>query len=138
MPDRRGLSSHGRETHEPEGDGVYAASPAPEAWLTGEGAPILERLVVSPADGTFRPFPPKVFTVEGEIVYRGQEVGTIHRLGDEVAVISPFTGFLMGHLAFDAERVRAGQPLVWLRPVGVHGEGEEMPSPPRVTTAAEA
>jgi biotin carboxyl carrier protein len=35
--------------------------------------------------------------------------------GGDVPVTSPHTGFLMGLLALPGERVRADQPLAWVR-----------------------
>jgi biotin carboxyl carrier protein len=81
----------------------------------GEHLDVLERVVVSPATGTFAALPPETVTTEGEIVTRGQAVGTIAGPGGSVAVESPFTGFLMGILAVPGERVREGEPVAWLR-----------------------
>lgn len=74
-----------------------------------------ERLIAAPAAGVFRDAPPDVVTAEGEIVHAGQVMGTIESTGDAVAVTSPHTGFLMGLLALPGERVRADQPLAWVR-----------------------
>lgn len=74
-----------------------------------------ERVIVSPAAGTFRPAPPEVFTTEGEVVRRGQCVGVIESSGEEVSVRSAFDGWLMGMLAVPGERVREGQPVAWVR-----------------------
>ena len=81
----------------------------------GEEVQVLERLIVSPKLGAFRATPPQTFTTEGEIVYTGQVVGFVGTPGDEHPVVSPFTGFLMGMMAADGERVREGQPVAWLR-----------------------
>lgn len=87
-----------------------------EAQLThGERLHVPERVVVAPAVGVFRPLPVQTVTAEGEIVERGQAIGVIESPGSEVIVNSPFRGFLMGMLAQPGERVREGQPLVWLR-----------------------
>lgn len=83
--------------------------------VQGERLVARERLVVSPALGTFRPLPPETVTAEGEIVESGQVVGTIDSSGESVPVTSPFQGFLMGMLAHPGERVREGQPIAWLR-----------------------
>jgi len=82
---------------------------------TGEHLDVLERVVVSPATGTFVALPPDTVTTEGEIVLRGQAVGTVDGPGGPVTVESPFTGFLMGIIALPGERVRQGEPVVWLR-----------------------
>jgi biotin carboxyl carrier protein len=86
-----------------------------ETVLPGERLDVLERVVVSPATGTFSALPPQTVTTEGEIVMRGQAVGTIEGPGGSVRVESPFTGFLMGILALPGERVREGEPVAWLR-----------------------
>ena len=77
-----------------------------------------ERLIAAPAAGVFRAAAPEVVTAEGEIVYRGQQMGTIEVTDGAVPVTSPHTGFLMGLLALPGERVRADQPLAWVRVVG--------------------
>jgi biotin carboxyl carrier protein len=74
-----------------------------------------ERLIAAPAAGVFRAAGPDVVTSEGEIVHAGQQVGIIEVTGDTVSVTSPHTGFLMGLLALPGERVRADQPLAWVR-----------------------
>ncbi|MBV9285078.1 MAG: hypothetical protein JO176_10705 [Acidimicrobiia bacterium] len=86
-----------------------------EVVLPGEHLDVLERLVVSPATGTFTPRPPETVTTEGEIVRCGQCVGTVDGPGGAIQVESPFTGFLMGILALTGERVREGEPVAWLR-----------------------
>lgn len=90
-------------------------TPITEAVLPGEHLDVLERVVVSPATGTFTALPPQTFTTEGEIVRCGQCLGTVDGPGGAVQVESPFTGFLMGILALPGERVREGEPLAWLR-----------------------
>jgi biotin carboxyl carrier protein len=87
-----------------------------EAVLTqGEALSVLERVVVAPALGVFRPSPPATVTSEGEIVAEGQELGVIEGPGMRVPVTSAFSGFLMGLMAHAGERVREGQPVAWLR-----------------------
>ena len=86
-----------------------------ETVLPGEHLDVLERVVVSPATGRFTALPPQTVTTEGEIVLRGQAVGTIDGPGGAVSVQSPFTGFLMGLLALPGERIREGEPVAWLR-----------------------
>jgi biotin carboxyl carrier protein len=81
----------------------------------GECLDGLERVVVAPCLGVFAPYPPETVTTEGEIVFAGQAVGVLHASGDQVEVRSPFSGFMMGLMAHDGERVREGQPVAWLR-----------------------
>src|SRR3954447_17986826 len=85
---------------------------------TGEHLDVLERIVISPATGTFTALPPQTVTTEGEIVQRGQSLGTVHGAAGAVSIESPFTGFLMGILAAPGERVREGEPIAWLRTTG--------------------
>ncbi len=83
--------------------------------LAGERLQVPERVIVAPAAGVFRPTPPRVFTAEGEVVYAGQVVGTVETTAGSAAVTSPFTGFFMGLMAHEGERVRQDQPVLWLR-----------------------
>ena len=76
---------------------------------------VLERIIVSPAAGTFRWVEPELVTAEGEIVRCGQVVGIVDASGDDVPVCSAFDGWMMGMLAMPGERVREGQPIAWLR-----------------------
>ncbi|HEX7168254.1 MAG TPA: biotin/lipoyl-containing protein [Acidimicrobiales bacterium] len=83
----------------------------------GEDLAVLERVVVAPSLGVFRPNPPATVTAEGELVKAGQAIGVVERSGIVTPVRSPFTGFLMGMLAAAGERVREGEPIAWLRVV---------------------
>lgn len=84
--------------------------------LASEITSIRERVVISPATGTFHPRPPDVFTTEGEWVDEGQVVAEI-RNGDEVwPVTCAFRGWLMGMLAIPGQPVRSGDRLFWIRP----------------------
>jgi biotin carboxyl carrier protein len=85
------------------------------ALTQGETLSVLERVVVAPAIGVFRPAPPDTITAEGELVAEGQEMGVIEGPGLCVPVVSAFAGFHMGLLAHAGERVREGQPVAWLR-----------------------
>jgi biotin carboxyl carrier protein len=86
----------------------------PEA---GEVLGVLERVVVAPSRGVFSPLEPCCVTAEGELVEKGQAIGRIESSGEEVDVVSPFTGFLMGMIAHEGERLREGEPVAWLRVV---------------------
>jgi biotin carboxyl carrier protein len=83
----------------------------------GEELAVLERVVVAPSLGVFSPSDPETVTSEGELVHAGQEIGVVQNSGVSTPVRSPFTGFLMGMLASDGERVREGEPVAWLRVV---------------------
>jgi biotin carboxyl carrier protein len=85
--------------------------------VSAEEVHVPERLIAAPAAGVFRAAAPDVVTTEGEIVHAGQVVGAIEVTGGEVTVTSAHTGFLMGLLALPGERVRAEQPLAWVRVV---------------------
>jgi biotin carboxyl carrier protein len=83
--------------------------------LEGEQLLVPERVVLAPTPGVFRPASPATVTTEGEIVYVGQVVGTIETTAGATPVTSPFTGFFMGLMAHEGERVRQDQPVLWLR-----------------------
>ena len=91
----------------------------PDHTEAGEELAVLERVVVAPSLGVFRPLPadPNTVTTEGELVREGQAIGTVENSGVETSVCSPFTGFLMGMLASAGQRVREGEPVAWLRAV---------------------
>ena len=83
--------------------------------VQGELAHVVERVVVSPAAGLFRPATDDALDVNGEHVTRGQELGVIEAPGSSTPVHCPFEGQLMGMLAQAGERLREGQPIAWLR-----------------------
>jgi hypothetical protein len=85
--------------------------------LAGEHLEVPERVVVAPATGAFRPHEGSELAAGTRLVRRGQVIGTVVSCGHEVVVESMFTGHLMGVMAAPMERVREGQPLVWLRSV---------------------
>jgi pyruvate/2-oxoglutarate dehydrogenase complex dihydrolipoamide acyltransferase (E2) component len=74
-----------------------------------------ERLVVAPSAGVFQWLPPEASTTEGGLVVSGQPIGVVEGPRTSTQVCSPFAGFLMGMLAEPGERIRAGQPVAWLR-----------------------
>ena len=78
----------------------------------GEDLLVLERVVVAPALGVFRPVD------TGAVVQAGDPVGVVVGSGVEHPVVSRFTGSLMGVLAHEGERVREGEPVAWLRIAG--------------------
>ena len=83
----------------------------------GEVLGVLERVVVAPSRGVFSSCEPCCVTAEGELVEAGQAIGRIESSGESFDVVSPFTGFLMGMIAHDGERLREGEPVAWLRVV---------------------
>ncbi len=78
----------------------------------GEVISMPERLIVAPAVGSFRL---TAVAYRGAYVDEGQEIGVIVGPSTEAPVRSPFAGRLMGVLALEGERLRAGQPVAWLR-----------------------
>ena len=81
----------------------------------GEWFSVAERVVVAPSAGTFRPNGSVTGTPPGEPVVAGHVLGFVDSLATPTEVRSPFAGVLMGMLALPGERVRAGQPVAWLR-----------------------
>jgi biotin carboxyl carrier protein len=80
----------------------------------GEDLTVLERVVVAPTLGVFRPLPLEAGG-PGTLVRAGDAVGIVVRTDAELPIRSRFTGVLMGILAHDGERVREGAPVAWLR-----------------------
>jgi [acyl-carrier-protein] S-malonyltransferase len=79
--------------------------------LSGEHIDVLERMIVAPAVGVFRPLGVRA----GTTVAIGDVVGVLERHGTHAPVRSAFAGTVMGVLAHDGERLRAGQPVAWMR-----------------------
>ena len=74
-----------------------------------------ERLVVSPSAGVFVGLIAEARLADGVPVAAGQSIGVIEGPGTATPVESPFAGLLMGMLAEPGQRLRAGQPVAWLR-----------------------
>ena len=83
----------------------------PSHPLSGETLGAIERLIVAPAIGVFRPGE----VGAGATVRAGDEIGMLEGRGSADAICSPFAGRFMGHLAHPGERVSEGQPVAWLR-----------------------
>jgi [acyl-carrier-protein] S-malonyltransferase len=79
--------------------------------LPGEHIDVLERMIVAPAVGVFRP----MGVHAGTTVAIGDVVGVLEGHGTRAPVRSAFAGTVMGVLAHDGERLRAGQPVAWMR-----------------------
>ncbi len=77
--------------------------------IHGEALAVPERVIVAPAQGTFRPVEPPDHVTEEQVI------GFVEGKGHSTPVRSPFGGRLMGLLAHTGERVREGQPVAWLR-----------------------
>jgi biotin carboxyl carrier protein len=92
-----------------------ATLPRTDDFPAGEHLDVLERLVVAPADGVFRPLPACIVAMDEGQVHGGEVVGVVQRGPARLAVRTPFTGHFMGMLASNGWRVRAGEPVAWLR-----------------------
>ena len=82
--------------------------------IHGETLAVPERVIVAPAQGTFRPVEPAAVSPEAQVTAE-QVIGFVEGKGHSTPVRSPFGGRLMGLLAHAGERVREGQPVAWLR-----------------------
>lgn len=85
-----------------------SGKPPVTVFPEGEHLFASERLVVSPVTGVFVPTTP---VRPGGRIEAGEVVGFV---GD-AEVRTPFTGTLMGLLAYEGERVTSSQPVAWLR-----------------------
>ena len=82
--------------------------------IHGETLAVPERVIVAPAQGTFRPVEPGDIAPEAPVEAE-QVIGFVEGKGHSTPIKSPFGGKLMGMLAHAGERVREGQPVAWLR-----------------------
>lgn len=79
----------------------------------GEGLEVEERLIVAPSLGIFQPLDN---SLTSHAVAEGEAIGTVQSVGAETKTVrSPHAGWLLGLLCQAGERVRAGQPVAWLR-----------------------
>ena len=85
-------------------------------FVEGESIEILERIVVAPDRGRFRPLDTEVV---GTIVAKGDIVGLTEQRGRLRSVVSTFDGRVVGMLVHPGELVLEGAPIAWLRPVEV-------------------
>ena len=83
--------------------------------LLGETLFVLERVIVAPTAGVFRPLEARAQINNGEMVNQGDVIGIVRSLGTSTPVLSPFDGVLVAILAVEGERVRPGQPVAWVR-----------------------
>jgi hypothetical protein len=81
----------------------------------GEHLDVVERLVVAPAGGVFRPLPACMVGMDEGQIHGGEVVGEVESGSTRFPVRTPFTGHFMGMLAQVGWRVRAGEPVAWLR-----------------------
>jgi biotin carboxyl carrier protein len=81
------------------------------AHLEGERVAMLERMIVAPGVGVFRPLDVEA----GSAVSIGEVVGVLEGPGTREPVRSAFNGVVVGFLAHAGERLREGQAVAWMR-----------------------
>lgn len=84
---------------------------SPRLDLEGERVAMIERMIVAPVVGVFRP----LGIEDGATVTVGEIVGVVEGPGTREPVRSAFAGVVMGFLAHSGERLREGQPVAWMR-----------------------
>ncbi len=84
---------------------------SPRRELEGERVAMIERMIVAPVVGVFRPLGVET----GATVSVGEIVGVVEGPGTREPVLSAFDGVVMGVLAHSGERMRVGQPVAWMR-----------------------
>ena len=96
--------------------GYMDAPPVEETLASRIPAPLVEKIVVSPATGRFLPLPAETFTTEGEWVEPGQLVAQISTKTGDLDVRSAFRGWMIRMLPMPGEPVQQGQALFWILP----------------------
>ncbi len=84
---------------------------SPRLDLEGERVAMVERMIVAPGVGVFRP----LGIEEGSTVSVGEIVGVVEGPGTREPVRSAFSGVVIGFLAHAGERLREGQAVAWMR-----------------------
>jgi len=84
---------------------------SPQNHLEGERVVMVERMIVAPGVGVFRP----LGVEEGAEVRVGEIVGVVEGPGIREPVRSAFHGVVVGFLAHSGQRLREGQAVAWLR-----------------------
>ncbi len=84
---------------------------SPRLDLEGERVAMVERMIVAPRVGVFRPLGIEA----GASVAVGEIVGVVEGPGTREPVRSAFEGVVVGFLAHSGERLREGQPVAWMR-----------------------
>jgi biotin carboxyl carrier protein len=82
----------------------------------GEDPAMLERIVVSPVMGRFRPLAQGHQSLVTSVIRPEQTIGFVEEFRATTPVRSPFEGVLVGMLALPGEHLHQGQPVAWLRP----------------------
>jgi biotin carboxyl carrier protein len=83
----------------------------PHVHLEGERVAMIERMIVAPGVGVFRPLGVEA----GAKVTVGEIVGVLEGPGTREPVRSAFNGVVVGFLAHAGERLREGQAVAWMR-----------------------
>ncbi|WP_426571513.1 beta-ketoacyl-ACP synthase 3 [Aquihabitans sp. McL0605] len=91
------------------------------AAADGDSVHVDLRLVVAPSAGTFRPAAEGQNGKRGAVLQAGTVVGYIEGPSSDVDVATFCDGHVVRTLAHPGERVRPGQPLVWIQPVDTTG-----------------
>jgi biotin carboxyl carrier protein len=84
---------------------------SPQLDLEGERVAMVERMIVAPVVGVFRP----LGVEPGATVDVGEIVGVVEGPGTREPVKSAFAGVVVGFLARSGERLREGQAVAWMR-----------------------
>ena len=84
---------------------------SPRLDLEGERVAMVERMIVAPVVGVFRPLGVEA----GAMVGVGEIVGVVEGPGTREPVRSAFAGVVVGFLAHAGERLREGQAVAWMR-----------------------
>jgi hypothetical protein len=90
--------------------------PSDEA-VQGEDPSIVERVIVAPVMGRFRPAPRESRIFVPSVIGVEETIGFVEEFRASTPVRSPFEGLLVGMLALPGEHLRRGQPVAWLRPI---------------------
>jgi biotin carboxyl carrier protein len=84
---------------------------SPRLDLEGERVAMVERMIVAPVVGVFRPLGIEA----GATVTVGEIVGVVEGPGTREPVRSAFEGVVVAFLAHSGERLREGQAVAWMR-----------------------
>jgi hypothetical protein len=82
----------------------------------GEDPAMLERIVVAPVMGRFRPLAQGHHSLVTSVIRTEQTIGFVEEFRATTPVRTPFEGVLVGMLALPGEHLHQGQPVAWLRP----------------------
>jgi hypothetical protein len=84
--------------------------------IQAEHPDVRERLILAPQNGLFSSHHDLLSSASPARVDAGDEIGVVvQHSGEKHAVLSAFSGFLLGLLVLPGERVRPMQPVAWMR-----------------------